>query len=594
MAADDKTPSGDIELKRSQKDTEAQEVTKESQTFEDLLELAGTNGIWNYGIITLIYLGGIPSALIVLSYQFVGATPEYWCHIPALHDANWTDQQIRDFAIPMKADGKLEGCLQRDYNYSLAASLGYEAAKENLDLITNVVNGTVSCPKRDFNHTQYKSTLVTEFDLVCERRALYSTTSSIVQVGMLFASLTVGHITDLFGKRRTVLVCYLLIIIFGVLSAVSPNVEIFILCKFFMSLFNLARYISVFVLILEFSSKNQRSYTGSISGISWALGQMVLPGIAYQVREWNYLSLALTAPNLMAIIFIWVLPESPRWLILQGRYEDTMKMLKNIARWNKRTLPSDKKLLKMIKSINIKDDDNNVEDTGKNLLKRAVSRLKDLFQTRSSSISTLIMFFSWFTTAFVYYGVSLSGSNIGSNEYWYVFFGGLVEIPSVIILIPLAHYLGRRPCLIGTFVICAVTSLGALGVQGDPVWRMVLSLAGKFASIASFLLVYLISAELNTTKARTLAVGISSVIARVGSMLTPYVVDLIGDENPTAPATMFGVVSCVAAFLAFFLPETRKSVLPESHADVANLKSKKKSESQLTLQDTVASSPSSE
>ncbi|KAG7168088.1 putative Organic cation transporter protein-like 29, partial [Homarus americanus] len=35
-----------------------------------------------------------------ISYQFLGATPNYWCHVVPLVDANWTNEEILDFAIP--------------------------------------------------------------------------------------------------------------------------------------------------------------------------------------------------------------------------------------------------------------------------------------------------------------------------------------------------------------------------------------------------------------------------------------------------------------------------------------------------------------
>ncbi|XP_076034210.1 solute carrier family 22 member 3-like [Oratosquilla oratoria] len=585
MPFKDKTPSGGVECKKYRKyldaDTTAvsspgaaEDKVQGDSSFEEFMSLAGNGGRWHVGFIFLVYIGGIPSAFMVLAYQFLGATPEYWCHVQELHDANWTTQQIIDFAIPRKVDGELEGCLQRDYNYSLAASLGYEAAKENLDLITNVVNGTVSCPKRDFNHTEYKSTLVTDFDLVCERRALYSTTSSVAQIGMLFASLIVGYVTDLFGKRRLVLVCYIILIMCGALLSMAPSVEMYLVIKFFESVSRMSAAITEYILVLELCSNSQRAYISSFGGIPWSVGTMLLPAIAYSIREWKYLQLVFVAPFLYTVVHYWVLPESPRWLILRGRYKEAVKVLKSIAYWNKRTLPCDEKLMEMVKSINIKDEDtegDKEQGSGKSLVRRGLEQLQELFQSRIKTLRTLVLFFCWFTTGFVYYGISLISTNIGSNQYWYMFFGGLVEIPSSILLWPLIHFVGRRLSLIGCFVLCAASILGSLGVGESAIWKTILSLSGKFAISASFSLVYLLAAEINTTKSRTLAVGISSVVARFGSISSPYVNDLIGDTNPTAPVLMFGILSCISAVLAINLPETRKAILPESRFDVENI-----------------------
>ncbi|XP_076034524.1 solute carrier family 22 member 3-like [Oratosquilla oratoria] len=585
MSFKDEKLSGDVECKKFRKylDDEAMVVSSPAvaedkaqgnSSFEEFLSLAGNNGRWHFGFILLLYIGGMPSAFLVMSYQFLGATPDYWCHVQELHDANWTTQQIIDFAIPRKVDGKLEGCLHRDYNYSLAASLGYEAAKENLDLITNVVNGTVSCPKRDFNHTEYKSTLVTDFDLVCERRVLYSTTSSVTQIGMFFASLIVGYVTDLFGKRRIILISYMSLILSGVLQTMSPNVEMYLLFKFIESVFRMLSAITEHTLVMELCSNAQRAYISSFGGIPWSIGCMLIPAIAYSIREWQYLQLIFVAPFLYTISFYWLLPESPRWLILKERYVEAVKILKTIAYWNKHTLPCDEKLLEVVKSIDIKEKETECDEGegyGKSLVRRCLGQLQELFQSRVKTMRALVLFFCWFTTAFVYYGISLISTNIGSNKYWYMFFGGLVEIPSSILLWPLIHFVGRKLSMIGSFVLCAASILGSLGVGESSVWKTILSLSGKFAISASFCLVYLVAAEINTTKSRTLAVGISSAVARFGSISSPYVNDILGDTNPLAPALMFGVLSCISAILSISLPETRKAILPESRFEIENI-----------------------
>ncbi|XP_042208674.1 uncharacterized protein LOC121856949 [Homarus americanus] len=71
-------------------------------TFEDLLEVVGTNGRWNILMFIMCVTSVAISPLQTLSYQFLGATPDYWCHIAPLVEANWTDQQILSLAIPYR------------------------------------------------------------------------------------------------------------------------------------------------------------------------------------------------------------------------------------------------------------------------------------------------------------------------------------------------------------------------------------------------------------------------------------------------------------------------------------------------------------
>ena len=42
------------------------------------------------------------SPLHTISYQFLGAIPEHWCHLEPLVNANWTTTQILSLSLPDK------------------------------------------------------------------------------------------------------------------------------------------------------------------------------------------------------------------------------------------------------------------------------------------------------------------------------------------------------------------------------------------------------------------------------------------------------------------------------------------------------------
>lgn len=57
--------------------------------------------VWIFLIITTITASFV-AALQTLSYQFLGATPDYWCYIGPLVEAGWSQEEILDFAIPVE------------------------------------------------------------------------------------------------------------------------------------------------------------------------------------------------------------------------------------------------------------------------------------------------------------------------------------------------------------------------------------------------------------------------------------------------------------------------------------------------------------
>ncbi|XP_050727693.1 organic cation transporter protein-like isoform X2 [Eriocheir sinensis] len=540
-------------------------------TFEDLLELAGTRGTWNIIMFCMCSISSFISPLQMLSYQFLGATPDYWCSVEPLREANWTQDQVLSFAIPFSnSTGQHETCLMYDYNYTAAAEMGYDAAMANRPSLAGDSDDPIKCYSRDFNRTQYQSTVVTEWDLVCERRVLYSTTQSVVMGGKLVGYVVFGYLIDLLGRRPIVLVCFFFFILSSFLAAASPSVEVYILLKGILSLMESGQYLGLFVFVMETTATRYRAAVGTLFVIPWALGYMLVPGIAYLLPTWKIMQTAYSIPALWGIVYFVWLPESPRWLIMQGRNKEALKVLTQVAKVNKKTLPPDDQMISAMTLIGNKPASKK-EDKKSSVWSRISSTLKGFFMLlilREFRVRTLVVFFCWFSVSMVYYGVALNADNINTNPYLYVFLGGLLEVPSYLLLWPALIFIGRRKSMVAVFLIgavCIFMVMALMLLESENVqWAVVtLSQSGKVAVTAAFQLVWMYTAELYPTKFRSLAVGQSSMFARVGSVCSPYINDLMGATIAWGPSALFGSVSLMSAALTLLLPETRHLDLTE-------------------------------
>lgn len=79
----------------------------------------------------------------------------------------------------------------------------------------------------------------------------------------------------------------------------------------------------------------------------------------------------------------------------------------------------------------------------------------------------------------------------------------------------------------------------------------------------SFSTVYLYAGELFPTVVRNSGVGLSSTVARLGSMVAPFVATL-RHTSPWLPPLIFGVVPLIGAVLCIVLPDTRGKRLPDT------------------------------
>jgi len=116
---------------------------------------------------------------------------------------------------------------------------------------------------------------------------------------------------------------------------------------------------------------------------------------------------------------------------------------------------------------------------------------------------------------------------------------------------------------------CGVACLLALVMPSSNDYRVaviVFVMVAKFFVISTFNSVYVYTAELYPTVIRNNGVGLSSMIARIGGIAAPYVVLLADLPNlrKTFPLLIFGVLGVAAGVMAFWLPETLTSQMPQT------------------------------
>ena len=70
-----------------------------------------------------------------------------------------------------------------------------------------------------------------------------------------------------------------------------------------------------------------------ISG--WNTGSLVMTSLAFWLRSWWKLQIAFALLSLPLLLFYFLVPESPRWLIGKGRAKEAKLSLLKIAEVNK-------------------------------------------------------------------------------------------------------------------------------------------------------------------------------------------------------------------------------------------------------------------
>lgn len=179
----------------------------------------------------------------------------------------------------------------------------------------------------------------------------------------------------------------------------------------------------------------------------------------------------------------------------------------------------------------------------------------DLFRTPNLRKNIIAMSYNWLTCSYCFYGISQYVGQLSGNVFINVAASASFTLLGTLSAIPLLKIIGRRTIVIIFSFVNAICLL-VLAVLPEGPGSVVCATIGVVASFIVFVVVYLYCTELFPTVVRNAALGFSSMMARVGSMLAPFVIDLRAHAL-WLPPVVFAIFPLIAGFVTFILPETK-------------------------------------
>ncbi|KAE8249445.1 hypothetical protein A4X13_0g5207 [Tilletia indica] len=408
-------------------------------------------------------------------------------------------------------------------------------------------------------------------DVTSSQRSLLA---SIVQAGEVVGSLAAAPIGDFFGRRG---------VYFGACSQVVLGAIIQLVTTSSIGVLTGGRFVlgvgiglisnSTPLYLSEIAPTPIRGVIVSCWQLFLAIGQVIGACVAQGTKGLEStasyrIPIAINI-GIVAIIAtgIWLVPESPRWLINKDRDEDAKRALRRI---NKTQLnPAAVVEAEYATFVAARNNERELAQTQKGgwmeLLRNPVERRKFLLVLgvlASQQIGGVQFIFSYTTTFFRDVGVD--------NEFMVTIVVDVIEVAGVLVSFPLVARYGRRPLLLLTSIpmFIALFVMAALGtidgrtqlenrVIAACICIYVFAFNAAWGPLAWVCASELAGSGRNRQKVMSVGTALFWIIAFVVTFTLPYLFDQ--DKAGLGPQIgwIYGCGTLIAMFFVyFFLPET--------------------------------------
>lgn len=436
-----------------------------------------------------------------------------------------------------------------------------------------------------------------------------------VFVGMLFGALFSGPISDVYGRRFGTILFGAIVAIAGISSVAATN---FIQLVIFRCLtgFGVAGTPAALTLYAEVTPRTRRGRHLIYFMLFFSFGAVAEALLAWLVagRGLQMLLAVSAMPAVLSFMAtLLLLPESPRYLILRGRYLDARKAVETIALVNG-TLERMKEYLggldmqrirqKTVKSsceesalswklpqkdLEIGDEKqeqhllvpkSTTHTIEKPLPTNLSEALTAMYRTLSPVIqstqlrrTTLILSIEFLLMAFVYYFLvmftvkvkTLSGSKLSNSAYASVAISNLAEIPGLLVAMYLLDRIGRKATIRAMFLTCSCGTL-LLAILSKGIFSNDIpndSFLTLFCDGILFVMrasalgfnqsLWIFTTESFPTDVRASALGFTTSFARIGGAVSPYIVDHVFVAYPFVCMLLVAGVATAAGVLVSYV-----------------------------------------
>ncbi|MBF7025249.1 sugar porter family MFS transporter [Staphylococcus kloosii] len=395
--------------------------------------------------------------------------------------------------------------------------------------------------------------------------------TSSVMLGAIFGGILAGRVSDKLGRRKMILISAIIFVIGSILSGIAPHDGNYFLIISRVIL-GIAVGASSALVPAYMSEMAPAKYRGQLSGINQTMivsGMLISYIVDYFLRElpieigWRLMLSIAAIPALILYLGVLKLPESPRFLIKKGKFEEAKIVLTHIR--NNQDVEKEYNEIK-----------NTIQLENKTLTNHSLATLFNGKYKYLVVAGLGVAAFQQFQGAnAIFYYIPLiveqaTGKTASSALMWPIIQGIILVLGSLLFIAIADKFKRRTLLMIGGFVMGLSFILPAIihifAPSTNPILIVVfLSIYVAFYSFTWAPLTWVIVGEIFPLAIRGLASGAASSLNWIGSFLVgllfPVMTAYFSQQLVFA---IFGIICLIGVlFVKICLPESKGRTLEE-------------------------------
>ena len=388
---------------------------------------------------------------------------------------------------------------------------------------------------------------------------------SSAYLGSWLGALVFGYYTDRKGRRTVFILNMAVFIVTSILCAFSPNYLTLLAARFLVGVAIGMDFPTAGAMISEFAPARDRGKLLSMWQLLWSLGALISPFVAILLlpigdEAWRWMLATGAVPALFILAGRSQIPETPRWLLSQGRVDEAREVLA----WAEQ--PTD------LRETELPTGDLAGPESAPTSTRAAFAQL---FSPRYWKITVLLsavcfagaygpLFLSTYSSFLAkFYGFTSNVQALLFGSVIWVFY-----LVGNVLNLFLTDRVGRKPLLIGGAVVITIVLIVAsrIGIEEGNVALLfgvlVIAAVAHWGGVDQGIWQY--PAEVFPTRFRATGRGFTTSFIRLSAflaaLLTPIMFASIGFSTTML---LLAVVESSVIVLGFFLPEVKGQSLEE-------------------------------